>query len=296
MTKLKVGFNSFVVAFSFHGYDEALAIQLSELLSDRMKTFIYTEHQRKLASTDGMVNFSEVYGKQARIVVVIYRKEWGETPWTLVESEAIRSRAYGTGFDFTTFIPVEEKPSVPAWVPKTRLWVGLQRFGVTSAAAVIEARVIEAGGLPHEETITERAIRFKRSMELESAKNQFVNSDKGVKAAFAAYEEFAVALGVGCKSISETGSPIRLQRSSDYNIISSGKVNLVISWRYHFINDLNESVLTASFYRGFPNLPGFMPSLYKERLLHEELFDYRLTHLDRHAYVARANGREFTPE
>lgn len=37
------------VAFSFLGQDEAIAVQLNDLLSDRLRTFIYSERQLELA-------------------------------------------------------------------------------------------------------------------------------------------------------------------------------------------------------------------------------------------------------
>ncbi|MER9236229.1 hypothetical protein NKI56_29970 [Mesorhizobium sp. M0622] len=43
-----------------------------------LKTFIYSERQKELAGTDGQTTFSEVYGKKARIVVILYRTEWGK--------------------------------------------------------------------------------------------------------------------------------------------------------------------------------------------------------------------------
>lgn len=115
------------VAFSFNALDEGLATQLNDLLSDRMKTFIYSERQRDIAGKDGQEKFSDIYGKAARLVVVLFRPEWGETPWTRVEQGAIRQRAFDEGWDFTTFIPTVQKPTMPKWLPKTRwsrsLWI-----------------------------------------------------------------------------------------------------------------------------------------------------------------------------
>ena len=89
------------VAFSFHSKDEALAQQLSDLLSDRVSTFIYSEQQQVLAGRDGEVVFNAVFGSEARVVVVLHREEWGRTPFTRIEQTAIRNRAYNEGYDFT---------------------------------------------------------------------------------------------------------------------------------------------------------------------------------------------------
>ena len=71
------------VAFSFLQRDEPLALQLNDLLQDRVKTFIYPERQKELAGTDGEETFGKVFGEEARLAVVLYRSEWGETKWTL---------------------------------------------------------------------------------------------------------------------------------------------------------------------------------------------------------------------
>lgn len=283
------------VAFSFAAQDEGIATQLNDLLSDRMKTFIYSERQRELAGTDGMVTFSEIYGRTARIVVVLYRKEWGNSPWTKVESESIRARAHDTGFDFTTFVPTEANPAVPAWLPRTRLWLGLERFGISSAAAVIEARVTEAGGLPHEETLAERAERHKRANDLKSAQEQFERSDKGVDAAQRAYEKFCGSIEEGCKAIEGTGASVTAVRSQGLLIVHGGKINLIVNWRVHFRNSLDEAFLNAEFYRGFPRISGFHPSSIEARKLRAERFDYKLTRIDHHAYVRKNDQREFSP-
>jgi hypothetical protein len=83
------------VAFSFNALDEGVATQLNDLLSPRLKTFIYSERQREIAGTDGQESFSKVYGKTSRLVVVLFRPEWGETPWTRIERDAIKNRSLG---------------------------------------------------------------------------------------------------------------------------------------------------------------------------------------------------------
>lgn len=156
------------IAFSFNAMDESLATQLNDLLTDRFKTFLYSERQREIAGTDGQESFSKVYGQTARVVVVLYREAWGQTPWTRVEMDAIKNRSLSDGWDFTVFIPTEEKPSMPPWVPRTRLYVGLARWGLPGAAAVVEARVAERGGSTREESIEDRAARFKREADLKN--------------------------------------------------------------------------------------------------------------------------------
>jgi hypothetical protein len=52
------------VAFSFNALDEGIATQLNDLLSPRLKTFIYSERQREIAGTDGQEASARSTGKR----------------------------------------------------------------------------------------------------------------------------------------------------------------------------------------------------------------------------------------
>jgi hypothetical protein len=67
------------IAFSFVAEDEGLATQLNDRLQDRYRTFLYSKAQKQLAGTDGEKTFNAVFGKEARIVAVLLRPEWGYT-------------------------------------------------------------------------------------------------------------------------------------------------------------------------------------------------------------------------
>ena len=182
------------VAFSFLAQDEPLATNLNDLLQDRFKTFLYSKKQGELAGTDGEKTFNLVFGEQARLVVVLYREGWGKTPWTRIEETAIRNRAFENGYEFVKFIPLEDKPSVPKWLPRTQLWIGLKRWGIAGAASVIEARIEELGGEPQEETVEDRATRLERSMNFEIERKKFLNSELGVNSANKEFEALRVEL------------------------------------------------------------------------------------------------------
>jgi hypothetical protein len=280
------------VAFSFHALDEGLATQLNDLLSDRMKTFIYSERQREIAGSDGQQKFSEVYGKTARIVVILYRPEWGETPWTRVEQEAIRNRAFSDSWDFTVFIPTAPNPQMPPWLPKTRLYVGLERFGIESAAGVIESRVTERGGEAQQETVTDRAARFARAAKLKDMKREFQKSHVGVNASKKAYEDFSVALETLAASTN-----LKSQRSHQFRIVSGiSPINLIADFHPVYSNVLDDAKLRLDYFKGFPQLPGFW-SHGGATKLRGFSFTYELLSSDRSGWVAKdAQHREFTPE
>src|SRR6266536_5361899 len=148
------------VAFSFMKEDEGLATQINDLLQDRYKTFLYPKAQEKLVGTDGEETFSAVFKEQARTVAVLLRPGWGQTPWTRIEETAIRGRAYNQGYDFATFIVVVPSTPIPTWLPVTRIWYDLERFGLDGAAAALQARIQDRGGTQSEETLEQRAERL----------------------------------------------------------------------------------------------------------------------------------------
>lgn len=123
------------------------------------------------------------------MVFVLYRKGWGETPWTRIEETAIRGRAFEEGYEFLTLALLDKPAEAPDWVPKNRIWIGLDRWEIEGAAAVIEARVQEKGGTPNEETLEDMALRFKREIAVEEQKQAFLQSGKGVQAANKAVAE-----------------------------------------------------------------------------------------------------------
>ena len=233
------------VAFSFLAQDEALATQLNDLLQDRVKTFLYSNEQETIAGTDGERTFIEVFGKQARLVVVLYRKKWEESPWTRIEKTAIRNRGYEEGYDFAKFIPLEDPPTVPNWFPKSQIWIGLKRGGVEGAAAVIEARIKELGGNPHEENVQERAARHERSLMWKHKRSAFLNSSEGADAANKEFEglrgELQTQIGLNKKA----ARPLDLQlRARPRRIEVTGlSYALVLRWKLLPGNELKDSQL-----------------------------------------------------
>ncbi|MTD95509.1 hypothetical protein GIW81_14310 [Hyphomicrobium sp. xq] len=287
------------VAFSFHSTDEALATELNDLLEGRFKTFLYSKKQEVLAGFDGEEKFNAIFGAQARCVVVLYRPEWGETPFTRIEQTAIRNRGYEHGYDFSLIIPTSTPPAVPPWLPKTRLWFGLSRFGIKGAAAVIEARVQEAGGEPRVETVAARAARYQRSADLQEAKRNFRESVLGVREAKLAYERLTESLTSKCAEIANSHQHLqhlKLTKLQEFRLLSGLGLFMSFCWRGMYANSLAESSLTVDLFDNVPKLPG-LHVWENARRLQALKYDYELVGHDRHGYVERSGDqRDLTAE
>src|SRR5262249_8783776 len=53
----------------------------NDLLQDRYATFLYSRRQGEIAGRDGELRFNEIFGQEARVVIVLHRGEWGQTTW-----------------------------------------------------------------------------------------------------------------------------------------------------------------------------------------------------------------------
>lgn len=274
------------VAFSFCVQDEPLANQLNDLLQDRVSTFLYSRKQGEIAGTDGEKTFNTVFGKESRVVVVLYRRGWGETKWTRIEETAIRRRGYEHGYDFAVFVPLDEPATVPDWLPPTRLWVGLNRWGIEGAASVIEARVQEQGGELHEETVRDRAARLKRALEFEATREKFLRSEEGVNAANAQFECLLGELGRLSTEAGESVGRTSFKLKSDQHqlVIVGLGVGLSIEWRYYCANDLDEAKLIVSLWKGHPPFPGAI-LLKQPPRIRETQFTFALVLPDQHRWI-----------
>lgn len=272
-----VGDFKYDVAFSFLAQDETIATELNDFLQDRVRTFLYSKKQGEIAGTDGEKTFNVVFGEQARLVVVLYRDGWGQSPWTRIEETAIRNRAYEHGYEFVKFIPLDDPPSVPKWLPRTQLWVGMKRWGVAGAASIIEARIEELGGEPHEESVQDRATRLERQLKFEKKRNDFLNSPTGVDAANKEYEFLRLELERLVNSIKVSISSISLTyKSSQNHIVILGFRNVLsIGWYYRYSNTLYKSHLDVLILDGHPHFPGIM--VFEEPKIIQSLqFDFDL--------------------
>jgi hypothetical protein len=281
------------IAISFVAKDEAIASQLADQFEGRLRVFLYSKQQEQLAGTDGEKTFNEVFAKQSRLVVVLYRDGWGQTPWTRIEETAIRNRAFDEGYDFVIFIPLDETPTVPKWLPRTQLWVGLSRWGISGAASVIDARFQELGGEPTIETLEHRAARVERELNYEKRRKQYLNSDSGVRGANNSFAELREAIAAAVPRLQAAVPSLRISSKQQERVIillSEGPA-LSVNWRQQYSNTLSDSQLEASIWLGHPPFLGVMHYEQPNSIHHLRLAP-DLDQSDVHAWAIKdASGR-----
>lgn len=139
------------VAFTFLYEDQTLACQVNELLEDRFKTFIYFEKPDESVSKDIEKKLNLIYRKDARIIVIFYRHNWGEKGLTAIARKAIKNRAFlgDDNYNFILLVNLEDFSPQISWIPTTSIFANINEYGVNSLVAAIENKIMKNGGKAH---------------------------------------------------------------------------------------------------------------------------------------------------
>jgi hypothetical protein len=238
------------VAFSFLDEDKSLVFEVNELLKDRLNTFAYFERQDELVGNDGEEEFNRVFGEEARIVVVFYKKNWGNKGFTRIEKNAIKKRAFrgDDHYNFILLVNLEDTSPEISWIPITNIYFSIKQYGVDALAAIIENMVIQNGGKVHEETPLELAARVERRRNAEQKRKDFLNSVEGVRIA---NNEFQIL----CEKMKEIAELISSQSnlynceidfSNDLLMINCCATTFYCHWLRRAINTLHGYLLEVS--------------------------------------------------
>jgi hypothetical protein len=253
------------VAFTFLDRDEPIARQLSDSFEGRLSTFVFSERQAELGGKDGVDTLCRVFKTESRIVVILYREGWGQTPWTGIEEDAIKDRRLKVGHDFILVVRLSGSHPTPEWFPEARIWLDLERFGMKVVAGIIEHRVRERGGEPKEETASGRAARLRRDKETSEARERFLNSEEGVEAAKQEAIQVVAEIQRLSLEISNSGEGVGLYSRRPQNArvqitheVGSYGFKVIVAWCPQWNNTLRNSgfwvtlVRTRRSYEGSP--------------------------------------------
>jgi hypothetical protein len=121
--------------------------------------------------------FSEVFRRETRLSVVLYRDGWGTTPWTGFEETAIQSRALETRFTSLLIVRLD-RSELPTWIPTQILYVSEESETRQEMAAVIRARARERGAVVRKLTAAEIAIQKSKEQSQQAERDERARSAK----------------------------------------------------------------------------------------------------------------------
>jgi len=278
-------------AFSFLQEDENIVTELDKLLRDRISTFFFPTKQKELSGKDGIEEFSRVFQSDSRLVVVFFRNNWGETKWTRIEETAIKDRGFEEGFDFCVFIVLDKTTvKLPSYYPKSRIWIDIEQYGVKGAAAFIEARLQEEGGIVTPDNAITRAKSIEREIEYRNKRNELQSSpDYNKKSQTEVLLLFDEIRNIA-KSINQSSENISMNIKEESNSIELGcyGIFLQINYGIDYNNRDYGLVLVVRYIEMFQN--EFHLTDYKE--LSKDLYKLDLINLNEYGWTKISNREE----
>jgi hypothetical protein len=246
------------VAITFLSRDLAVAQAIADKLTPDLDVFVYARKQEDVAGTNGIETFRQVFSTESRLVVVLFRDGWGETPWTQIEKIAIEDRFLDQGPGFLFFVMLSSKSTPPKWVPETRIRFDIESYGVDQAAGAIRLRVEQLGGETRKESMAERAERTARATEFANETERMWRQDSGVNAATQSAKDFIDALLAFAQDASAAAPSLGIQcaaKNLRVGIRAQGGSALA-GFRCSYTNSLDDAVLYVQFFRDQIILPG----------------------------------------
>ena len=269
---------------------------INQLIEGRITAFLYSKKQKEIVGKDGEQELNKVFGQEARFAVVLYDSDWGKTPWTRIEETAIRNRAYSEGYDFVLFILTKANLTPPVWLPKNRLWFGLDRYGIKGAAAVIESRVQELNGKIRELTAMDISKLKAKEIEFEDVRRKFLHSYDGINTANQEVERLFSGIKSIVSQIQSESLKFRIQEDKNELVIYSSGYTLFILWSLQYINSLDHSALRVQFFRGSIPFKNSIPIESPKRLQLESYYFDKLISEQYCWRLGREDGEPFSTE
>ncbi len=202
------------VALSFLHRDEALAVQIQTKLSESMEVFVYSKRQEELAGTDGLESFREAFLTNSKLVVVLYRDGWGQTPWTRIEEAAIKDRFLKEGWGWLLFVMLDEASTPPVWLPESEIRLDFAAYGLEQLVGAIKIRTEKLGSILKRQTALDRAKRLDQES-LTRAERDRLLSEKGMTAARQEHQDLQRLLDSKIQQMNEHLTSVKVEQGSD---------------------------------------------------------------------------------
>lgn len=250
------------VAISFLSRDEPIGAALHTLLSSGLKVFFYPRSQEELAGTDGLESMRKPFVDDSLVSVVLYREQWGKTPWTRVEETAIKDGCLKHGWQRLFFMSLDDAAPLPVWLPNTHIRFSYASYSVEQAAGAIKARTQECGGVIAPTTAMDRARVVQAEADRLKKKEQLFGDQQWIqgKVRPTIEELFKEISRLAAQISSELGMPVRSaylanpRSTADVCSLTNGQVGLSVVWDQPYTNVMGRLEI-SEFHNGII-LPG----------------------------------------
>lgn len=129
------------IAYSMLALDEPYARRLITELKKRLpgEQYLYSRKTEDVIEDNDLTStFGPIFSADSRLVVLLYRPGWGDTPFTAVEQEAIKARTLNEPGVRSVFVVAMQPPHIPGWFPEYEFWADADLYSVPQISAMIE--------------------------------------------------------------------------------------------------------------------------------------------------------------
>jgi hypothetical protein len=160
-----------------------------------------------------------------------------------VEMEAIRDRSFDDGWEFFKLLMISSNFSPPAWVPRSHIWVGLDRYGIDGVAKILDSRLQEVGASPRLETSEVIALRQAQKRRFMAEREKLRQSNEAVQLLKSAFKSLSHELLEKVNGINEIPDGPKVQTYSDPETtrIENGTLCIEVRLDNKFPNALTET-------------------------------------------------------
>lgn len=144
-------------------------------------------------------------------------------------------------------------------MPKIRLWVGLERWGIESAAGVIEARVQEFGGTVKVETIADIAARSENATTEKRKREELLNSSESIVLANEEVKKLKTIFKKQEEEIKAKTDNWNIRyRENRYNGVDILSYGYMLYFHFHqqWANTIQDAYLFIVIYKGYSDENG----------------------------------------
>lgn len=253
--------DNFEVAISYLTRDAQVAEDLYGRLADQFSVFLYPKHQDLLSGRDGMTALGKVFRSATRLVIVLYRENWGETEWTAVERDAIRDRGLKEkNWDSLIMVMLDDS-APPDWYPSTQIRYNYSEYGLEQLLGVVKSKLQELGARPRKADPLAKAARVAQEMDFRRRRQEMLESHEGVRAVRSEFESLGETLAERLEAIRTQNSQIAFRFGRNPQVITiSSSVSMQATWIPPYANRVGPmQVLWTNFGVALPDQMSLYP-------------------------------------
>jgi hypothetical protein len=207
-------------------FAQQLEAELHKILGPDQPVFLYTSRQNEIAVSGGLfATFNQVFRKEARVVLVLYRQDWGLSGFTSIEKDALMARRNQTGsWRFVRVVSLDP-PHVPDWYSSDYYRFDVPPTRVDTIAAAVAMLVEEFGGVglvvesPEQTAKRLRDEEYKRNM----LASRLMSREGG--------DRFKAEVQAVCDELKATSARISMAGNNDPMTFSLRDRKLAINYR-----------------------------------------------------------------